>query len=185
MDKNTFNRPWTNPPAELKTATPVQWLAYIIASGFGTGHLPASGTWGALLAWGLHSFLFPNAFTLEHWLLGVLLLIAVTIIGIWSAEVTERMTGVKDDRRVTIDEVAGYFLAVLFVPAGLEYTIPALALARIFDVLKPPPANKLQDLHGGIGIMIDDLIASVYAVLVMHALVFVGFPQWISGLWAS
>lgn len=160
--------PFKFPPAELWTASWTQFIAYFLASTFWTGHLPASGTWSALVAWGLHTFLFPNAFTLANWPCAVAILLAVILIGIWTAETTERMTGVKDDSRITVDEVAGYFLAVLFVPAGWKYTIPAFILARVFDILKPPPAHALQDLHGGIGIMIDDLIASVYAVLLLH-----------------
>jgi len=161
--------PFTPPPKELKNASFLQWISYFIASTGWTGHLPASGTWGALVAWALHTFLFPNAFTLQNWPMALGILFGVTLIGVICSEIVERMTSVKDDSRITVDEVAGYFLAVMFVPAGWQYTIPAFALARIFDVLKPPPANALQDLHGGIGIMIDDIIASVYAVLVMHA----------------
>lgn len=161
--------PFKFPPPELWSASWGQFISYGIASTFWTGHLPASGTWGALVAWGLHTSLFPNAFTVSNWPSALAILLAVILVGIWSAENVEKMTGIKDDSRVTVDEVAGYFLAVLFVPAGWKFTVPAFILARLFDILKPPPANALQDLHGGIGIMIDDLISSVYAVLILHA----------------
>ncbi|MBN2326726.1 MAG: phosphatidylglycerophosphatase A [Candidatus Omnitrophica bacterium] len=160
--------PFTPPPPQLQNAAWDQKISYVIASTFWTGHLPASGTWGALVAWILHTFLFPNALTLENWPIALSLLGAVILIGIWTGDQVEKMTGIKDDSRVTVDEVAGYFLAVLFVPAGWQYTVPAFLLARAFDILKPPPANALQGLKGGLGIMVDDLIASVYAVLIMH-----------------
>ncbi len=160
--------PFTPPPPSLWNAGWSQQASYFIATTFWTGHLPASGTWGALVAWVLHAFLFPEALTLTHWPVALAIMAGVIVIGIITAGQVERLTGRKDDSRVTVDEVAGYFLAVLFVPAGWKYTVPALILARVFDVLKPPPANALQDLHGGIGIMIDDLIASAYAVVIMH-----------------
>ncbi len=160
--------PFTPPPENLKQASWIQYLSYGIATSFWTGHLPASGTWGALVAWLLHNLLFPNAMTLDHWPIALGILLGVILLGIITAEIVERMTGKKDDSRITIDEVAGYLLAVLFIPAGWQYTIPAFFLARFFDILKPPPANALQDLHGGIGIMVDDVIASVYAVVLMH-----------------
>ncbi len=162
----------TFPPENFASATITQKFAYILASTFWTGHLPASGTWGALVAWAIHSFCFPHAFERENWITALVVLIIIIAIGIWSAEVVERFTGKKDDSRVTIDEVAGYCVAVMFLPAGLSYTIPAFVLCRFFDIIKPPPANRLQDLHGGIGIMIDDLIASLYACIIMHLILY-------------
>lgn len=166
---------FTPPPGELAGAPLLQKISYLLASTFWTGHLPASGTWGALVAWLLHAFLFPKAFTLENWPSAIAILSIVIVVGTICAEMTERMTGVKDDSRVTIDEVAGYVVAVMFLPAGWMYTAPAFVLARIFDIIKPPPARRFQDLHGGIGIMIDDLIASVYVVLIMHGVIYFFF----------
>lgn len=164
-------------PPDLSNATFTQRFAYFFASTFYTGSLPASGTWGALVAWALHVFLFPDAFTLENAWLGATIFLVVTAFGFWCSDVVEKMTGDKDDSRVTIDEVAGYYMAVLFVPAGLEYTIPAFCLARFFDIIKPPPANQLQNLRGGAGIMVDDLIASVYALICIHIYVAMGWGE--------
>ncbi|RJP30629.1 MAG: phosphatidylglycerophosphatase A [Candidatus Omnitrophota bacterium] len=164
-------------PPSFFAASLAQKVAYFVATTFGTGHLPASGTWGALVAWLIHAFLFPECFTFAHWPLAIFILVIIICVGIGSAEMTERLSSVKDDSRVNIDEVAGYCVAVLFLPAGLQYTIPAFILCRVFDIIKPPPARNLQNLHGGVGIMIDDLIASVYACLAMHALIFLGWPD--------
>lgn len=136
--------------------------------------MPASGTWGALLAFVVHNLFMQDLLTPQHWGWCVLIVVVVTAIGVWSADVTENLTGKKDDSRVTIDEVAGYFVAVMFLPAGLYYTIPAFVLCRIFDIMKPPPANGFQSLKGGWGIMIDDLIASVYACLLFHFIIYMG-----------
>ncbi len=166
-------------PPDLSNASLKQRFAYLLGSTFYTGSLPASGTWGALVAWGLHAFLFPHAFTLENAWIGVTIFVVVTALGFWSSDVIEKMTAVKDDSRVTIDEVAGYYMAVLFVPAGLEYSVPAFFLARFFDIIKPPPANQLQNLRGGAGIMVDDLIASVYALICIHIYVAMDWGEWL------
>lgn len=173
------------PPPDLSGATAVQRVSYFIASTGYTGSLPASGTWGAFVAWAAHSFLFPELFTWQNAAAGSLTLIAVIAIGTWTSDVIEKMTGDKDDSRVTVDEVAGYFLAVLFVPSGLGYTIPAFCLARFFDILKPPPANALQSLRGGAGIMVDDLIASVYALACMHIYAAMGWGERLNALLES
>lgn len=164
---------WNRPP-DLSGATPIQKGAFWIASAAGTGLFPASGTFGAGLAFVLHVLFFPNLFTPEYWIGGLAALIAVTAVAVWSAEITERLTGLKDDSRVTIDEVAGYFTAVMFLPPGLYYTVPAFILCRIFDIVKLPPANQLQSVRGGVGIVIDDIIASIYACALMHALIYFG-----------
>lgn len=137
--------------------------------------MPASGTWGALLAFVIHNLFIPDLLTPQHWGWCVFIVILISAIGVWSADVTEKLTGKKDDSRVTIDEVAGYFVAVMFLPAGLYYTIPAFVLCRAFDIIKPPPANGFQSLKGGWGIMIDDLIASVYACALFHLVIYMGW----------
>ena len=64
--------------------------------------------------------------------------------GVYCAEITERMTGVKDDSRVTIDELAGYFITVFTLPEGWYYSAAGFLLFRIMDIIKPPPAQQLQ-----------------------------------------
>ncbi len=76
----------------------------------------------------------------------------------------------KDPQNIVLDEVMGYWTAVLFVPFSITAAILAFILFRIFDILKPFPADNLQSLRGGLGIMIDDYIAGIYACAVLHLL---------------
>lgn len=164
--------PLTKPDPSLRDASYFNKGAYFVATTAWTGHLPASGTWGSFVAWQVHAIFFPTAFTFENWPIALMVIAILTGVGTGVAEVVERMTGVKDDSRVNIDEVVGYCCTVLFLPAGWLYTAPAFLVCRVFDILKPPPARQFQNIHGGVGIMIDDIIAAVYAGLFMHAIIF-------------
>jgi phosphatidylglycerophosphatase A len=101
----------------------------------------------------------------------LLVIIVVTLVGIWAASRVERVLRIKDPGRVVVDEVAGQLIALLPVPLmspGWPYwLIPAFALFRFFDIVKPYPARKLESLHGGLGIMLDDVVAGVYAAIVV------------------
>ena len=100
----------------------------------------------------------------------VLTTLAVTLLGIWSGGRVERAVGQKDPGIIVIDEVAGMALSVLFLPRTIPVLLVAFFLFRLFDVWKPFPARESQALTGGLGVMVDDLIAGVYAlVLVMGA----------------
>lgn len=93
------------------------------------------------------------------------LLIVVTALGTWAAEQAERaLGGGKDPGAIVVDEVAGMTLSVLAVPLSLPALLVAFLLFRVFDVVKPFPANVSQRLHGGLGVMADDLIAGLYAL---------------------
>jgi phosphatidylglycerophosphatase A len=99
--------------------------------------------------------------------------LAVTLLGIWAGGRVERLLGQKDPGIIVIDEVAGMALSVLFVPRTIPVLLVAFFLFRLFDVWKPFPARESQALTGGLGIMVDDLIAGAYAlVLVMGARAF-------------
>ena len=93
------------------------------------------------------------------------LLILVTALGTWAAEQAERaLGGGKDPGAIVVDEVAGMTLSVLAVPLSLPALLAAFLLFRVFDVVKPFPANVSQRLRGGLGVMVDDLIAGLYAL---------------------
>jgi phosphatidylglycerophosphatase A len=100
----------------------------------------------------------------------VVFFLVVTIVGTWAAHVVERALGDKDPGMIVVDEVAGMTLSVLVLPLTLPVLLVAFVLFRIFDVVKPFPANRAQALPGGLGVMIDDLIAGLYALLVLIAL---------------
>lgn len=93
------------------------------------------------------------------------LLIVVTALGTWAADQAERaLGGGKDPGAIVIDEVAGMLLSVLAVPLTPMTLLVAFLLFRVFDVVKPFPANVAQRLRGGLGVMTDDLIAGLYAL---------------------
>jgi phosphatidylglycerophosphatase A len=93
------------------------------------------------------------------------LLIVVTALGTWAADEAERsLGGGKDPGAIVVDEVAGMTLAVLAVPLTPLALSVAFVLFRVFDVVKPFPANVSQQLRGGLGVMVDDLIAGLYAL---------------------
>ncbi len=96
--------------------------------------------------------------------------VVVTVGGVLAAQRAERWLGGKDPGAIVIDEVAGMALSVLVLPLTVPVLATAFVLFRIFDVVKPFPANWSQRLPGGIGVMADDLIAGVYA-LALTALV--------------
>jgi phosphatidylglycerophosphatase A len=107
----------------------------------------------------------------------VLFFVAVTLIGTWAADHAERALGSKDPGAIVIDEVAGMTLSVLVLPLTIPVLAVAFVLFRIFDVVKPPPARQAQALPGGAGVMVDDLIAGLYALVLVAALrALVGWP---------
>jgi phosphatidylglycerophosphatase A len=92
----------------------------------------------------------------------------VLIVGVAAAGKTEKDLGIKDPSCVVIDEVLGMGVALLWVPRTWPFLIMGLVLFRIFDIWKPPPIKKLEKLPGGWGIMLDDLLAGLYACLWLH-----------------
>lgn len=148
-------------PAKRKTL----W-AWAIATFFGAGLLkPAPGTWGSLAAMLLWAALAIGFHAPAHTLLIALLIgIVVSIaLGVPAATIAARESGRKDPGFVVIDEVSGQWIALLLCPADWKHGLIALALFRIFDILKPFPARQLESLPEGWGIVFDDVAAGLYA----------------------
>ncbi|GHV71681.1 phosphatidylglycerophosphatase A [Bacteroidia bacterium] len=143
----------------------------IIATGFGSGYCPiAPGTAGAILAtiiwWGLSLF-FPAQPLLPT---TGLLIIVFTILGIWSSGVMETIWG-EDPSRVVVDEMVGVWIPLLLVSDGnIYYGLAALALFRLFDIFKPLGIRKMENFKGGIGIMLDDILAGIYSLITLYGL---------------
>ena len=93
----------------------------------------------------------------------------ITILGIWSANVVEKIWG-KDHQRVVIDEVAGMCITLLWIPINPVNILVALLLFRFFDILKPLFIKKLEKLPGGWGVMSDDILAGVYGNIILQIL---------------
>ena len=95
--------------------------------------------------------------------------LAVTAIGIWASGRAEHSLGAKDPGIIVIDEVAGMLLSVLLLPRTVPVLLAGFLLFRVLDVWKPFPARTSQDLPGGFGVMVDDLVAGAYALLLLLA----------------
>jgi phosphatidylglycerophosphatase A len=144
--------------------------AHFIALGFGSGLAPlAPGTFGTLVAipvvWVLSLFLPP--------LLIAFMAIPVFFLGVWACAITGRDLGVEDHGSMVIDEIVAFMpLCALTLPGALATRNPlllgvAFALFRVFDIVKPPPIRALeQNVRGGMGVMIDDVVAAFYAYVV-------------------
>jgi phosphatidylglycerophosphatase A len=98
----------------------------------------------------------------------VLLCFLIVLIGMWIADRAEGLLGKKDHPSIVIDEIAGYLVAMFMVPHGWSFVIIGFLLFRIFDIIKPYPLKRLQNLHGGIGVMVDDIGAGIYANVVLR-----------------
>jgi phosphatidylglycerophosphatase A len=106
-------------------------------------------------------------------------LIAVTFAGgTWAATHAERYFGGIDPGPVVIDEVLGMLVTLAFIPVGWSAAIVGFVVFRVFDVIKPFPADRLETFHGGFGIMADDAMAGVYANIVLRILMWL-VPAWI------
>lgn len=165
--------------------TTSDYLALALAS-CGVGFIPiAPGTWGSLvgvalfvlargasersLAYAASSVTAPERFAPLGTAVVLLLLIGLTLVGIWAATRAEAALGRKDPGVVVIDEVVGQLVTFAFVPfaAGPWTVVAGFALFRLFDIWKPYPVRRLEALESGLGIMADDVLAGFYAATVL------------------
>ncbi|HEX8142826.1 MAG TPA: phosphatidylglycerophosphatase A [Pyrinomonadaceae bacterium] len=161
------------------------WLALGLAT-CGVGYLPlAPGTWGSavgvclyllfnaicarLIAYGLPRGLSPAALASLRTSGLLLIVTALSLVGIWAASRGESLLGRKDPGAVVVDEVAGQLLAFAFVPydAGAWVILVGFLAFRAFDIWKPYPIRRLEALPSGLGIMADDLLAGAYAAMLV------------------
>jgi phosphatidylglycerophosphatase A len=95
----------------------------------------------------------------------------IVVAGAWSARLTERALGVEDPGPVVIDEVVGMFVSLLWLPATWPVVLAAFLAFRVFDIVKPWPAGRLEHVPGGWGVMADDVMAGVYANLLVQGVI--------------
>ncbi len=145
--------------------------AWALATVCGTGFLrPGPGTYGSIVAvllWfgGIRWFhLSYHAQTIATLIAAIL----ITRIGIPAATIVARESGREDPGHVVIDEVAGQLFALIGITADWRHAAIGLLLFRIFDILKPPPIRQLERLPAGMGIMLDDVAAGLFALAVGH-----------------
>jgi len=141
-------------------------LARIIATFFGTGEFPfAPGTVASFAAALLYQWIL---FRLSAPQFAVLIGITF-LVGVAAADVHARVLGSKDPHPVVIDEACGQWIACFLVPPAWGLTAAAFFLFRAFDIVKPFPIRRLERLPGGWGIMADDVLAGIFAGLLVHA----------------
>ena len=136
-----------------------------IATGFGAGYLPkAPGTWGSLLALPLHFFLRQLA--PSHYALA---LAAIFFIAVISAGQAEKILNRKDPGVVVIDEVIGMLITLIAAPNSPLIWLLGFGLFRLFDIFKPYPIRLIdQRVNGGMGIVLDDVLAGIYSLIVLQ-----------------
>ncbi|MGL6070550.1 phosphatidylglycerophosphatase A family protein [Craterilacuibacter sp.] len=146
--------------------------AHFIAFGFGAGLAPkAPGTWGSLLALPLFALLLWLGLDAAHiaWLTLPLFMMGIPVCG-----VTGRALGVGDHGGIVWDEIVAMLLVLAFAPASIGGWILAFVLFRLFDIFKPWPIRWFdRRIHGGFGVMLDDLIAAVFAIAVQALLLLI------------
>lgn len=138
--------------------------AHFIAFGFGAGLAPvAPGTFGTLLAFPLYWLIYPRVEAGEY-LLVVALLFGL---GVWACDATGRAIGARDYGGMVWDETVAFLLVLFFAPASLFSQAVAFLLFRLFDILKPPPIRYYdRTMKNGFGVMLDDLFAAFYTLIV-------------------
>jgi len=143
-------------------------IALALATALGTGYVPfAPGTFGSaagLVLW----WLLPASAPIQ-----AAAIVMVFAAGAWSGTVAERHFKGTDPGPVVLDEVLGMMITLFLNPVGWSGAIIGFLLFRVADIIKPYPANKLEALHGGLGIMADDAMAAVYSNLALRVVIVV------------
>lgn len=155
------------PPILLLRRMEMDKLIMTLATGFGLGYLPkAPGTWGTLLAFPIHFILVqfgPGSYAAG--------LVVVLMIAIFTAGSAEKILDFRDPGLVVIDEVIGMLIGLIGAPINFLFLAAAFVIFRFFDIVKPFPIRLIdKGLHGGIGIVADDVVAGIYTLLIMQGI---------------
>ena len=135
-----------------------------IASVAKIGYLPvAPGTWGSFIALLVWWYFIPEQETFTY----ILILANLFLIGVITSSITSEQKKEKDPSSVVIDEWVGMWLTLLVVPKQLIWMMAAFFIFRLFDIAKIFPIKHLEKLNGGWGIMLDDVLAAIYALIVL------------------
>ena len=146
----------------------INFIEKIVGSGFYTGYIPfASGTFGSLA--GLILYYIPG---FENPIILFSAIILFVILGIYTGNKFDKIYG-KDPSECTVDEIVGMWITLLYLPKILWISILAFVVWRALDVIKPYPARNLEKLPGGLGIMIDDIVAGIYSLGIVHLILFI------------
>lgn len=150
----------------------MKFIYKTLATWFGAGYAPVGpGTAGALVA-GLMIYAWQSldaTMTYGWTLVGIT--IVTTLVGVFVSDQLEPEWG-KDPSKIVNDEAIGMWIAIFFLPVNIYYLIAGFVLFRIFDIWKPLGIRKLEALPGGWGVMMDDVLAGIYANLILQAYVY-------------
>ena len=139
------------------------WVSTI----FKIGHLPiAPGTWGSLAALLIWYVIIGHISSITL----IALIVIIFVLGVYTSSIVEVNLAKKDPSIIVIDEWVGQWIALLFLPKSLLWGLVAFGLFRIFDIWKLYPIKNLDKMAGGWGIMLDDVLAGIYALVVISAL---------------
>ena len=142
---------------------PIHFLAF----GFGSGTLPkAPGTWGTLVA-------VPIYLAIQNWSWApyIILVIVLAVVGIALCGITARDLGVHDHPGIVWDEIVGFLITMFLAPPGWLWIAVGFVLFRFFDIIKPWPIRPIdRHVKGGLGIMMDDWLAGIYANICLQIL---------------
>ena len=151
-------------------------LAVFIATAGYSGYFPiAPGTVGSavgLLVYALVWWTGSRVFEVS-------LIVGLFAAGVWAGTIAERYFGGVDPGPIVMDEVVGMLITLAFIPVGWSAALAGFVLFRVFDVIKPFPAGRFEQLHGGLGVMADDAMAAVYANLTLRLGMWL-LPAWIA-----
>ena len=149
-------------------------LAVFLATAGYTGYFPiAPGTVGSAV--GLVVYLI--AWWAQSPLVEIALIAGLFAAGVWAGTIAERYFGGIDPGPIVLDEVVGMLITLAFIPVNLVGALAGFFLFRLFDVIKPFPAGRMEKLHGGLGVMADDAMAAIYANLSLRILIAL-LPGW-------
>lgn len=153
---------------QIKLSTRVwQDPVYFIAFGFGTGLMPyMPGTWGTLAAFPIYYLLLDMP-----WSIYLAITLLAFALGVLVSEKVTKDLGIHDYKGIVWDEVVGYLLTMFLAPPGLAWMLLGFILFRIFDIWKPQPIGYIdKKVHGGLGIMLDDVMAAIPAWIILQLL---------------
>jgi phosphatidylglycerophosphatase A len=140
----------------------------LVATACGIGYIGKGGGTIAALVCCIAWLIIPAGNHAGHW--QVFFTLIIFVIGVWSSNVVDAIWG-KDSSKVVVDEVAGMMITLVLIPITFKYVLTGLVLFRFFDIAKPLYIRRLEKLSKGWGVMADDLLAGIYAHLILLLIV--------------
>ena len=139
-------------------------IARLVATFFYVGYFPyAPGTLGTLAAVPLYYIISGLPYYLY-----ISFTVLFIILSVWASGIAEGIYGEKDPGYIVADEVSGYLVTMALVPLSLTNVVIGFFLFRLFDIVKPPPSRQSEKLKGGLGVVMDDVVAGVYANILLQ-----------------